>query len=86
MGFRWNRLWLVLSIQKHFNKTRNEKILLPLLFLTLGFQVLFAQSMIVNSGKGLNLREGPGTKCLELFDNPFSFFGQGGLGIRYNFK
>lgn len=23
---------------------------------------------------------------LELFDNPFSFFGQGGLGIRYNIK
>lgn len=47
-----------------------KKILLPVLFLTLGFQALFAQSMFVNSGNGVNLREGPGTNYRTISNIP----------------
>lgn len=47
-----------------------KKILLPVLFLTFGFQILFAQSMFVNSTNGVNLREGPGTNHRTISNIP----------------
>ena len=47
-----------------------KKILLLVLFLTLGFRVLLAQSMYVNSSNGLNLRKGPGTNYRTVSNIP----------------
>lgn len=44
-----------------FIKIEMKKILVLFVFLSLSFQVLFAQKMFVNSSNGVNLREGPGT-------------------------